>query len=86
MGETCYYRLFAHRQKCHYNGRMALSADIMRVFILGDLIAMVLLAGFYLRRRTLSWPAFIAWGLLALFLPVMGPFLVISLHPGEQRV
>ncbi len=78
--------VIAPRRKCNYNECMALSADVMRVILLGDIIAMVLLAGFYLRRKALSWPAYVAWGLLALFIPVVGPFLVILLHPGERCV
>jgi hypothetical protein len=46
-------------------------------------IGMLLLAVFYLRRRTLSGIAYLLWGLLALFLPLIGPYLVIAARPGE---
>jgi hypothetical protein len=44
---------------------------------------MNLLAAFYLRRRKLSLLAFTAWGVFALILPLIGPFLVIWFQPGE---
>ena len=44
---------------------------------------MNLLAAFYLRQRDLSPLAFAAWGLFALILPLIGPFLVIWFQPGE---
>lgn len=46
---------------------------------------MVLLAVFYLRRRELSWWAYLAWGLVALLIPILGPFLVIASRPGRPR-
>jgi hypothetical protein len=47
--------------------------------------AMALLAIFYLRRRELSTTAYLAWGLLAILLPLLGPFLVIAIRPGKLR-
>lgn len=46
---------------------------------------MFLLAVLYLHRRRLSWLEYCAFGLLALFLPILGPFLVIALRPGQPR-
>jgi len=48
-------------------------------------VVMFLLAVLYLRRRKLSWLEYCAFGLLALFLPILGPFLVIALRPGQPR-
>ena len=47
------------------------------------LVGMYVLAMLSLRRRDLSlgWYAF--WGLLALLLPAVGPFLVLLLQPGK---
>lgn len=49
------------------------------------LLAMTLLSVIYLRRRHLSFAAFALWGLLAVLLPALGPFLVIVLRPGISR-
>ncbi len=64
---------------------MTLSPETVRLLIIGCMFSMTVLAVFYLRRRELSPMAFVAWGLLALILPVIGPFLVIWLQPGEKR-
>ncbi len=45
------------------------------------LLAMTLLSVAYLRRRQMSFSAFAMWGLLAVLLPAIGPFLVIVLQP-----
>lgn len=61
------------------------TADTLRLLLFICLIGMLVLAVLYLRRRKLSGLAYVMWGLLALFLPVLGPYLVIALRPGEQR-
>lgn len=48
-------------------------------------VVMFLLALSYLCRRKLSWMEYGAFGLLALLVPVLGPFLVIALRPGRPR-
>lgn len=58
---------------------------VIRVLILLDVVAMALLAIFYLRKRRLTWWEFCGWGLLALMLPLVGPFLIIFLRPGKHR-
>jgi hypothetical protein len=45
---------------------------------------MASLSAFYLRRRALTPLAYAGWGLLALMLPIIGPFLVIWAQPGEK--
>jgi len=64
-------------------GKSMGTAGVIRTFLLIDVIAIALLAIVYLRQRRMSWAAFFAWGMLALFVPVLGPFLVISKRPGE---
>jgi hypothetical protein len=59
--------------------------DLMRALLLIDIIGLALLAIFYLRRRPISALAFLAWGLLAVLVPILGPFLVIAAHPGANR-
>lgn len=65
---------------------MPISADVMRVSLYLSLAAMALLAIFYLRGRRLSLAAYCLWGLLAVLLPALGPFLVILLRPGQPRL
>ena len=61
------------------------TAAIIRLLLFIDVLGMAFLAIFYLRRRRLSWLAYLCWSLLALFLPIAGPFLVISLRPGGKQ-
>ena len=58
---------------------------ILRILIVLDVFAMALLAFFYLRKRRLTWWEFCGWGLLALLLPLLGPFLIILLRPGRRH-
>ena len=49
-------------------------------------IGMLLMAALFLiGRRSLGWLDYLAWALVALLLPVLGPFLVIAFRPGEPR-
>jgi hypothetical protein len=57
--------------------------EIIRLVLLADILVMLFLALFYLRQRRLSWLAFFMWVLLALVVPVLGPFLVIAARPGR---
>ena len=59
--------------------------DLLRALLLLDILGMALLAIFYLRHRPLSWLAFLGWGLLAVLVPILGPFLVIAARPGSAR-
>jgi hypothetical protein len=64
---------------------MNVTPGTMRALLIVCMAGMALLAAFYLRRREMSTRAYLAWGLLALLLPLLGPFLVILNHPGYQR-
>jgi hypothetical protein len=57
--------------------------DLIRIILLAVIVAMALLAFIYLRQRDLSTSEYIRFGLLALFVPLLGPFLVIVLRPGD---
>jgi hypothetical protein len=59
------------------------TAGVIRSILLIDMVAMALLALFYLRQRRMSWVSLLGWGLLAILLPVLGPFLVMVTRPGE---
>jgi hypothetical protein len=62
-----------------------MTAATLRLALSFFLFAQFLLAMLYLRRRQLQPRAFLFWGLLALLLPLLGPFLVIALRPGFPR-
>jgi hypothetical protein len=62
---------------------MGTTASVIRAILVVDSVAMALLALVFLRQRRMNWTAFVGWGLLAMCLPVLGPFLVLSRHPGE---
>jgi len=64
---------------------MNVTPGTMRALLIACMAGMALLAAFYLRRREMSTLAYLAWGLLALLLPLLGPFLVILNHPGNLR-
>ena len=60
-------------------------AVVVKAILLISILAMAFLAMYYLHRRKLSWAAYCFWGLLAIVLPVLGPFLVIVARPGKWR-
>ncbi len=60
-----------------------MTAEILRVMLAVCLLAMYIMAMLYLRRRRLSMGQLLAWGILALLLPALGPFLVLLFQPGE---
>jgi hypothetical protein len=61
------------------------AGDLLRALLLLDGLGILILAIFYLRQRPLSWFAFLAWGLLAVLVPILGPFLAIAAQPGGVR-
>ncbi len=71
--------------KSGYNLLMLLSQTTMYWLLLIGICSMAILAAFYLRRRQLSLFAYTFWGLVALVLPIIGPFLVIWCQPGYTR-
>ena len=60
-----------------------MNADALHVLLVIFLVAMFLLAVFYLSRRKMSKLAYAFWGIFALLLPAFGPFFVIAYRPGE---
>lgn len=59
------------------------TAGVVRTLLIVDIVGMALLSLFYLRQRQMSRLAFFCWGLLALLIPVLGPFMVIASRPGR---
>jgi hypothetical protein len=47
---------------------------------------MLFLAALFLRRRELSFMAYVGWGLLAILLPFIGPYLVIAARTGRTNL
>ncbi len=62
-----------------------MSTQTLQVLLVGCLVGMALLAAFYLRGRRLSLAGYLAWGLVALLIPAIGPFIVIMARPGKSR-
>jgi hypothetical protein len=62
-----------------------MNAEVLRLLLAVSLIAMYVLAMLYLRRRILSLGANLFWGLFALCIPALGPFLVILTRPGSFK-
>ena len=62
---------------------MSVSADSMRFLLLLTMLGMAVLAAFFLRHRQLAPSQYLAWGLVAVMLPFIGPFWVIVLAPGD---
>lgn len=58
-------------------------AEILRILLALTILAMTALAFAYLRQRRLSPLDFCGWALLALIVPLLGPFLVIASRPGR---
>jgi len=64
---------------------MLYSAAHLRFLLTSGLLAMLLLAAFFLRSRELTFSQYLRWGMLIVFIPLLGPFLAILTHPGLSR-
>ena len=64
---------------------MQISPDLMRLVLVLCMLAMLILAAFYLRQRQLTPMEYAFWGLSAILIPIIGPFFVIWMRPGNQR-
>jgi hypothetical protein len=61
-----------------------MNAETLRMLLTGTLVTMYVLAMLYLRRQPLTLSRYALWGLFALFVPALGPFLVIAAsRPGR---
>lgn len=59
--------------------------DLLRYALFATLLGMALLAVAFLRRRDLTPMQYLLWGLLVILVPILGPYMVIALKPGELR-
>jgi hypothetical protein len=62
-----------------------ITADVVRTLLLADMVGLSLLALVYLRHRRMTWQGYCCWALLAVVVPVIGPFLVIAKRPGDRN-
>lgn len=62
---------------------MPTTAEVLIYSLFACQIGMMVLAVFYLRRRVMPGISYLLWGLLAVSLPILGPYLVIAARPGE---
>jgi hypothetical protein len=60
-----------------------MNTDTIRLLLAVNLFTMYLLAMLYLGRQQITFKQWLLWGFLALFIPALGPFLVILLQPGR---
>ena len=60
-----------------------MTTGTLRLLLFLILFVLYLLALLSLLRRSLTVLQFSAWGLFALLVPALGPFLVILVHPGQ---
>ena len=60
-----------------------MNSEMLRLLLAGTLVALYLLAMLSLRRQSLTINQYTLWGLFALLVPALGPFLVILLQPGK---
>ena len=59
-----------------------MTSQFMLIIFILYLLLSLLLAAAYLLRRRLTPGEWFFWGLVAVFLPVFGPFVVIAARPG----
>lgn len=57
--------------------------DLLRLLLLLTVIGMATLALLYLRQRRMPPLDALAWVLLAVLLPILGPIVVIAMRPGR---
>jgi len=60
------------------------AADFLRLLLVLFSFAMLSLSIIYLSRRKLTFWDYFGWGLVAVLIPILGPFLVIASRPGNR--
>lgn len=64
---------------------MSLSVEGLRLLLSICLLGLVLIAAFFLRSRKLTMVEYLGWGMIVIFIPLLGPFLAIVARPGHPR-
>ncbi|HEY9075559.1 MAG TPA: hypothetical protein VIO61_03375 [Anaerolineaceae bacterium] len=62
-----------------------MNADGVRLMLGITLMLLALMAVFYLRQRSMAWWEYLLWGMVAVFIPLIGPFVVMIIRPGKKR-
>lgn len=62
-----------------------MEATLLRFLLAIYIVTAFTVAIFYLRYRRVTIGETIFWGILALILPVLGPFFVIAARPGPRK-
>lgn len=62
-----------------------MTPEALRILLTFYAVSAALFSLYYLSRRRLSLEEWVVWGGITLCLPVLGPFLSISLHPGPGK-
>ena len=57
----------------------------MHFLLVACLVGLAVIAVFYLRGRQLSYWGYLGWGLVAILIPLVGPFIVLLARPGKKR-
>ena len=65
---------------------LPLSPAIVRALLVLCLLGMEVLSAAFLCQRRMTFWQYVRWGMLAVLLPVLGPFLVILLRPGRPAI
>lgn len=65
---------------------LPLSPTVMRALLVLCLLGMEVQAAMFISRRRMTFWQYAGWGMLAVVLPVLGPFLVILLKPGRPFI
>lgn len=60
-----------------------ITADVVRTFLVVDAVGLALIALAYLWQRRMSRSMLLCWAAAAVFVPFLGPFMVIANRPGE---
>lgn len=58
---------------------------VLRLFLVITDLGLVWMALYALKQRRLPWFDVAAWVLLSIVLPILGPFLCISMHPIRSK-
>ena len=61
---------------------MEITSEFMLNCVFGCMVAMLVVAVDFLRRRELTTWEYLLWGVLVLVLPFFGPYLAIVVRPG----
>jgi hypothetical protein len=64
---------------------MPISPQLMRLLLVTCLVGMAILAILSLRQRKMPVGVYLGWGLIAVLLPLVGPFIVLLARPGGHR-